>query len=229
MEKRSSFLTNISQLRLFIIGIILTIAGGLTYIALQPNLIAIALILLILGITIFFQSSRAFQVDDFSFLFVVFFSIILLTGIDFWSVQVAYSTAASNNLQLFGIASFQVLNPHYGGMQVLLFVQEAGTGRFVGGEIDNACAGLIVLIPCILLLCLTDKEHLPLPNRIVVGSVSLGIIIIGNFARIFFELWAPAVGLAPFEIVHYPPAFILGLLGLIVIIIFSQRMVNSLS
>ncbi len=48
--------------------------------------------------------------------------------------------------------------------------------------------------------------------------------MVGNLLRLFIELWAPAVGLFPFELVHYPLAFGLGMLGLTTTILIGQRL-----
>jgi len=106
----------------------------------------------------------------------------------------------------------------------LLFVQEAGSGRIIGGEIDNACAGLIVVVPALFLLWLANRKDPPSPDSVIAGILTICLTIVGNFGRILFELWAPAVGLAPFEIVHYPLAYLLGICGLGMIIWFGHRL-----
>jgi exosortase/archaeosortase family protein len=106
----------------------------------------------------------------------------------------------------------------------VIFVREAVTMRIVGGEIDNACAGLIALVPCLTLLVLHDRTTDRKPDLIIIGLLAICIIVLGNLFRIFIELWAPGVGVMPFEFVHYPLAFLLGYFGVSVIAILGQRL-----
>jgi hypothetical protein len=51
------------------------------------------------------------------------------------------------------------------------------------------------------------------------------VIGVGNLLRIVIELWAPASIVVPFEVVHYPLAFILGIFGLIFIVNVGNQLV----
>jgi exosortase/archaeosortase family protein len=226
--KQSNLLVDYSPWFLFIVGTLLIIAGGVAYsIPLSP-LGPLALFFIVLGITILLQASPAFRPNsDIKVISVSIASALLVILIDFWPVQWLYSQTSASLLGFAGINSIQYLNPHFGGAQILIFVREAGTMRIVGGEIDNACAGLIALIPCIMLLLLADKRQQPNPDRVIVGLAAILIIVLGNLFRIFIELWAPAVGLAPFELVHYPLAFLLGYFGVVVIALLGQRVTQK--
>jgi exosortase/archaeosortase family protein len=194
----------------------------------QSPFIALALFLIVLGITILLQSSRAFQTNnDVKLIFTIFFSALLVIVIDFWPIQWSYSQAVATFLQVTGIIPIQYLTPHLGGVQVVIYIREAVTMRIVGGEIDNACAGLIALIPCLTLLILANRSAEYKPDRIIVGLLAICIIVLGNLFRIFIELWAPGVGVMPFELVHYPLAFFLGYFGVSVIAILGQRLLRQ--
>ena len=225
---RSNLLVGYSPWLLFLIGTILIIAGGMAYSFPLSPFIALALFLIVLGIIILLQSSRAFQTNnDVKLIFVIIFSALLVILIDFWPIQWAYSQAVATFLQVTGISPIQYLTPHFGGAQIVIFVREAVSMRIVGGEIDNACAGLIALIPSLTLLVLANQSAEPKSDRIVVGLLAVCIIVLGNLFRIFIELWAPGVGLIPFELVHYPLAFLLGYFGVSVIAILGQRLTKQ--
>ncbi len=220
---QSNVLAEFPSWLLVLVGTSLIIAGGIAYsIPLNP-FVSFALFLIVLGIIILLQSSQAFQTNnDVKLLLITIFSILLVILIDMWPLQWLYSQTAFNLLRITGVIPVQYFNPHFGGVQVLIFIHEAITMRIVGGEIDNACAGLIALVPCLVLLILADRNLEPKSNRIVIGTLAIFIIVFGNLFRIFIELWAPAVGLTPFELVHYPLAFLLGYLGIVVIAILGQ-------
>ncbi len=225
MVKPSNILINHPPLFLYIIGFVLLAVGGLIYAVFVISLSPLALFFLTLGAIILLQSSHSFRLNnDFWLILSIIISATLVIVIDFWPIQIAYAQGATTVLQFLGLNTVQYSFPHFGGIQVLLFAQQVGTGSLMGGEIDNACAGLIALIPCLLLIFLSDRNLQPKPNRLVVSAVSICIIILGNFFRICVELWIPALGLAPFELVHYPLAFILGILGLTGIAIAGQRL-----
>lgn len=187
--------------------------------------VAIPLLLLLIGIIIMLQASRAFQVNtNFRFIVAILISAILVIWVDFWPIQLVYAQSVATVLQVLAIPFTQTSTPHFGGVQILLFVQEAGSGQIIGGEIDNACAGLIVLIPALLLLWLTNHKQPPYPDTMKVGVLTVCLVVVGNFGRIVFELWAPAIALAPFDILHYPLALLLGVLGLIAMIWWGQHL-----
>ena len=213
-----------SSLRI-LIGLVLLTGGGLIYSTFGSLGKPIALLLLTSGIVFMLQASRGFQVNsDTRFITVIGVALLLLILVDFWPVQWVYAQAVKSTLQVLGIPSTQMYIPYFGGIQILLFTQEAGSGRSIGGEIDNACAGLIVLVPALLLLGLANRKEPPYPDTVIVGILTIGITVVGNFVRIVFELWAAAVGLAPFELVHYPLAFLLGIFGLGTIIWVGHRL-----
>ncbi|MFX1564739.1 MAG: hypothetical protein ACFFCH_01990 [Promethearchaeota archaeon] len=226
--KQSNFLGDYSPWFLFVVGTILIIAGGVMYsIPLSP-LGPLALFFIVLGIAILLQSSLAFQPNnDIKLVLIIAISALLVILVDFWPLQWLYSHTSATILGFAGINAIQYFNPHFGGAQILIFIHEAGTMRIVGGEIDNACAGLIALIPCLMLLLLSDKKMQPKPDRVIVGLAAILIIVLGNLFRIFIELWAPAVGIAPFELVHYPLAFLLGYFGVVVIALLGQRVTQQ--
>jgi exosortase/archaeosortase family protein len=188
----------------------------------------LAIVFLTIGLILMLQASRAFQVkSNFRFIITIIVSALLMIIVDFWPIQVVYARAVSTVLQLLGIPSIQSFTPYLGGIQILLFVQDAGSGLLVGGEIDNACAGLILLLPALILLFLANRKEPPYPDSVLVGVFAVCLVVLGNFCRIIFELWAPAVALAPFELVHYPLAFILGSCGLGVIIWWGHKLRQS--
>jgi exosortase/archaeosortase family protein len=226
--KRLRVLRNHSPWLLFLIGTILLALGGTVYSIPQNLLIPTALFLLVFGINILLQASVAFQPsNNMKLIFSILLSALVIILIDFWPVQLVYSQAAAILLRFGGITPMQYFAPHIGGAQILIFVHEAVTLRVVGGEIDNACAGLIALIPCLMLLILADRKTSNGYNRIIIGIFATCIIVLGNLFRIFIELWAPAKGLAPFELVHYPLAFLLGYSGMIAITILGQRLIGT--
>ncbi|MFX1317887.1 MAG: exosortase/archaeosortase family protein [Promethearchaeota archaeon] len=225
--KRSNVLAGYSSWLLFLVGTILIIAGGLIYALPQSLLTPFSLAIIVLGIVLLFQTSCAFQSNnDVKLILAIIVSSVLVIFIDFWPVQMFYSNTTASLLRLVGISSIQQSTPHFGGVQVIIFVREAVTNRIVGGEIDNGCAGLMALIPCLILLFLADTYREPKPERLIVGILAVCIIVLGNLFRIFVELWAPAVGLIPFEYVHYPLAFLLGYFGVTVIAILGQRILK---
>jgi exosortase/archaeosortase family protein len=223
--KTSNLLNNYPPLLLYIIGLMLLAAGGLIYAVFATILSPVSLFFLTLGAIIMLQSSHAFRLNnDFRLISAIALSAMLVIFIDFWPIQLVYVQGAAAIMQFMGLNTIQYAIPHFGGIQALLFVQQVGTTNLVGGEIDNACAGLIALIPCLLLLYLSDRTIQPTPNRFIISAIAICIIVLGNFFRICVELWLPGLGLAPFELVHYPLAFILGILGLTVTTIAGQRL-----
>ncbi len=230
MVKQSNFLGQYSPTILIIMGITLILAGGLTYAIFLGSIISLGLFVLTLGICILLQASRGFRTNnDLKFLIIIILSALLVILIDFWPIQLVYVQAVASLLQWLAITPIQYFFPHWGGAQILIYVREAGTNRIVGGEIDNACAGLMALIPCLLLLLSYDKNQKPKPDRLIIGILAVCIIVMGNFIRIFVELWAPASGFIPFELVHYPLALLTGLGGMIAITIAGQRISTSKS
>ncbi|MFX1510893.1 MAG: archaeosortase/exosortase family protein [Promethearchaeota archaeon] len=226
--KQSNLLADYSPWLLFLIGTILIITGGLMYSIPQSPLVPLALFFTVLGITILLQSSPAFKPHNhLKLILIIAVSALLVILVDFWPVQWIYSQTTASLLGFTGINAIQNFNPHLNGVQILIFVREASTLRIVGGEIDNACAGLIALIPCLMLLLLAERQLEPKPDRLIVGVAAILIIALGNLFRIFIELWVPAVGLAPFELVHYPLAFLLGYSGIVVIALLGQRLISE--
>jgi hypothetical protein len=224
LSSRRSSLDVYSPLELVFFGLVLVTAGGLGYAALSPVLMPLSAFLLILGVMIFLQSSRGFRVpDDLRFVVLLGIACGVLLLVDWWPTQLFFARTASDILSLLGVSPLVLLNPHFGGLQVLLFVPAAGTGSLVGGEIDNACAGLPVLVPALLLLWPSKAATASVPNRAKVSLFAVSLIMIGDTARIVLELWLPAVGVAPFVLVHYPGAFVLGLTGLCAIALAGQR------
>jgi exosortase/archaeosortase family protein len=210
----------------FIAGFIFIILGGIGYAFLTPIFIPHSVLSIIIGTTIFLQSSRAFQVTQIRRLIIVIMvSAIPIIFIDFWPLQHIIAQIVSTTLLSLNVPDWLSFTPHFGGAQISVIVQELGTGRLVGGEIDNACAGLIVLFPCLLLLFLADKSLQPPPDRLNIGLITVSVIGVGNLIRIVFELWAPASIIVPFEVVHYPLAFILGIFGLIFIVYVGNQLV----
>ena len=210
----------------FIQGFSFITLGGIGYAILPPIFIPLSVLSIITGTTIFLQSSRAFQVTQIrKLMLVVTVSAVPLIFIDFWPLQYLIGQIVSGTLQALNVPDWLSFTPHFGGAQISVIVQELGTGRLVGGEIDNACAGLIVLFPCLLLLFLADKPLQPPPDRIHIGLITVSVIGVGNLLRIVFELWAPASIVVPFEVVHYPLAFILGIFGLIFIVNVGNQLV----
>ena len=210
----------------FFAGFSLITLGGGGYAVLPVFLIPLSLLSIIIGTTIFLQSSRVFQVTQIRRLIIVItVSAVPIIFIDFWPLQYLIGQTVSTTLRYLNIPYWLSFTPHFGGAQISVIVQELGTGRLVGGEIDNACAGLIVLFPCLLLLLLADKQLQPPPDRFNIGLITLLVIGVGNFLRIVFELWAPASIIVPFEVVHYPLAFILGIFGLIFIVYVGNQLV----
>ena len=210
----------------FFAGFILITLGGAGYAVLPVFLIPLSLLSIIIGTTIFLQSSRAFQVTQIRrLILVITVSVVPLIFIDFWPLQYLIGQTVSTILRALDVPYWLSFTPHFGGAQISVIVQELGTGRLVGGEIDNACAGLIALFPCLLLLVLADKPLQPTPDRLNIGVIAVLVIVGGNFLRILFELWAPASIIVPFEVVHYPMAFILGIFGLIFIVYVGNQLV----
>ncbi|MDO8125525.1 MAG: hypothetical protein Q6364_14250 [Candidatus Hermodarchaeota archaeon] len=200
--------------------------GGIGYAILPAFLSPLSILSIIIGTTIFLQSSRAFQVTQIRrLIIVVTLSAMPIIFIDFWPLQHIIAQMVSTALLSLNVPYWLSFNPHFGGAQISVIVQELGTGRLVGGEIDNACAGLIVLFPSLLLLLLADKSPQPRPDRFNIGLTTMLVIGVGNFLRILFELWAPASIVVPFEVVHYPLAFILGIFGLIFIVYVGNQLV----
>jgi exosortase/archaeosortase family protein len=210
----------------FAAGFSLITLGGVGYAMFPAFVIPLALLSIIIGTTIFLQSSRAFQVTQLRrLIIVVTLSAIPVILIDFWPLQYLIGQTVSTTLRALNVPDWLSFTPHFGGVQISVIVQELGTGRLVGGEIDNACAGLIVLFPCLLLLILADKPLQPPPDRFNIGLHTVSVIVVGNLLRIVFELWAPASIIIPFEVVHYPLAFVLGIFGLIFIIYVGNQLV----
>jgi exosortase/archaeosortase family protein len=210
----------------FAAGFSLIALGGVGYALLPAFFKPLALLSIIIGTTIFLQSSRAFQITEYRrLIIVVTLSAIPVILIDFWPLQYLIAQTISTTLRYLNVSHWLSFTPQFGGAQISLIVQELGTGRLVGGEIDNACAGLTVLFPCLLMLLLADKSLQPPPDRLWIGIITVLVIVVGNFLRILFELWAPASIIIYFEIVHYPLAFILGIFGLIFIAYVGNQLV----
>lgn len=211
-----------SPFELVFIGVVLVTAGGLAYVMLPRGLAPLSQLLLIAGVMIFLQSSHGFRVQS-DLLFVILLGIAytLVLAVDWWPLQLIFARAAGSTLRLLGVSAVISLNPHFGGLQVLLFVPAAGTGSLVGGEIDNACAGLPVLVPALLLLWFAKPASSTYLSRIAVFAVA--VVVLGDLARIVAELWLPAAGVAPFDLVHYPGALVLGLTGLVAIALAAER------
>jgi hypothetical protein len=138
---------------------------------------------------------------------------LLLIIVDFWPLQIFYAYSLSNFLGFWHISTIQAFVPHFASLHVSIFVPEFGTGILIGGEIDNACAGAVVIFPALLLLLLKRESDNTRWADISVGIFLTTLVIGGNFFRIFLELFLPALGLAPFPLVHYPLAFIFGMSG----------------
>ena len=210
----------------FAAGFSLIALGGVGYALLPAFFIPLALLSIIIGTTFFLLSSRAFQITEYRrLIIVVTLSAIPVILIDFWPFQYLIAQTVSTALRYLNVSHWLSFTPQFGGAQISIIVQELGTGRLVGGEIDNACAGLIVLFPCLLLLFLADKPLQPPPDRIHIGLITVSVIGVGNLLRIVFELWAPASIVVPFEVVHYPLAFILGIFGLKFIVNVGNQLV----
>lgn len=193
-------------------------AGGLAYAMFPPVLSPLSAFLLILGVMISLQSSRGFRaLDDVRFVVLLGIACGLVLMVDWWPLQLVLVRVAANILSLLGVSPLVLLSPQFAGLQVLIFVPTAGTGSLVGGEIDNACAGLPVLVPTLLLLWSTKPATPPVPNRSRISLFVVYLVVLGDLARIVIELWLPAIGLTPFDLVHYPGAFLLGVAGLIAI------------
>lgn len=199
-------------------------AGGLAYAMLASVLAPISAFLLIAGVMVFLQSSRGFRVlDDVRFVVLLGIACGSILVVDWWPLQIALARMAGDILSLLGVSPLVLLNPYSGGLQVLLFVPAAGTGSLVGGEIDNACAGLPVLAPTLLLLWSAKPGYLPSPDRSRISLFAVSLVAVGDLARIVIELWLPAVSFVPFDLVHYPGALLLGLAGLGVIALVGER------
>lgn len=207
-----------------LVGLILISAGGLSYAILNPILSPFGIILLTTGSILFFRSVRGFRVSNvFHFIMILVIVNALVVFVDAWPLQLAFSQASAGILAFLGVPSNLFIQPHFGGLQIQLYVQSALSGHMVGGEIDNACAGLPVLLSSLFLLFLSDEEPPPPPARLSIGLFAMNIVIIGDFIRILAELWLPAIGAAPFDIVHYPLALVLGLSGVTAIAIAGHR------
>jgi len=224
LPRHASSFDTFSSLELVFIGLVLVTAGGLAYAMLPSVLGALSAFLLILGVMVFLQSSRGFRaLDDVRFVVLLGIASGLVLVVDWWPLQLVFARVAGNMLSLLGVSPLVLLNPHFAGLQVLLFVPAAGTGSLVGGEIDNACAGLPVLVPTLLLLWSAKPATPPVPNRSRISLFVVYLVVLGDLARIVVELWLPAIGLVPFDLVHYPGAFFLGVAGLIVIARAGER------
>jgi hypothetical protein len=224
LARHTSSFDVFSSFELEFIGLVLVTASGLAYAMFPPVLSPLSAFLLILGVMVFLQSSRGFRALD-DVRFVVFLGIAcgLVLVVDWWPLQLVFARVAGNMLSLVGVSPLVLLNPQFAGVQVLLFVLAAGTGSLVGGEIDNACAGLPVLVPALLLLWSAKPATPPVPNRSRISLFVVYLVVLGDLARIVIELWLPAIGLAPFDLVHYPGAFLVGVAGLIAIAWVGQR------
>jgi hypothetical protein len=224
LSRHGSSFEVFSSVELLFIGLVLVAAGGLAYAVLAPVLHPLSAFLLVTGVMIFLQSSRGFRaLDDLRFVVLLGIGCGLVIVVDWWPLQLAFARAASNILFVLRVPSLVILTPHFGGLQVLLFAPAAGTDSLVGGEIDNACAGLPVLVPAFLLLWSTKPTIPPFLDRVRISLFAINLVLLGDLARIILELWLPAVGLAPFDFVHYPGAFLLGAAGLIAIALAGER------
>jgi hypothetical protein len=224
LSRQGSSFDICSSTELVLIGLILITAGGLAYAILNAVLSPLSAFLVVLGVMIFLQSSWSFRAFN-GLRFIVLLGIAsgLILVVDWWPLQLFFAGIVSDILFLLQVPSLVFLNPHFGGLQVLLFAPAAGTGGLAGGEIDNACAGLHVLVPAFLLLWTGKPAVPPTPNRLGISVIVVSVVILGDLARIVVELWVPAVGLAPFALIHYPGAYLLGLTGLIAIALAGER------
>jgi len=224
LPRHASSFDAYSSLELVFIGLVLVTAGGLAYAMFPPLLSPLSTFLLILGVMILLQSSCGFRaLDDVRFVALLGIASGLVILVDWWPLQLVFAKVTGNTLSLLGVSPIVLLNPHFAGLQVLLFVPAAGTGSLVGGEIDNACAGLPVLAPTLLLLWSAKPATPPVSNRSRISLFVVYLVVLGDLARIVIELWLPAIGLAPFDLVHYPGAFFLGVAGLIAIARAGER------
>lgn len=222
MASQRFVLAFVPPILMFVIGFIIIFVGGVGFAFLDSSLSAVALFVIILGEIFFLQSSRGFRLkDNYRFLAVLLISVLISVYVDIWPLQLAYANAATNILHFLAVPVTRMIHPRFGGLNVLLFVYYPLTGYLVGGVIDNACAGIIALVPCILLALLKDSRSLP--SRISLAVFSACFILIANLVRLVIELWLPAMGLMPWEYSHYPLTFVLGVGGLIVIILAGQR------
>ena len=222
MPPRRFILAFLPPIVLFVVGFLIISVGGVAFALLSPSLSALAVLVIILGVILFLQSSRGFRLqDNYRFLAVLVVSVVIAVFIDIWPLQLAYAHAAVSILHFFGVPVTTTLQPYFGGLLVLLSVPTPLSFWPVGGEINNACAGIIALVPC-LLLALTNNSR-PLLARLPLGIFSACFILIANLVRLVIELWLPAMGLMPWEYSHYPLTFVLGVGGLIVIILAGQR------
>lgn len=207
---------------MFVIGFLVISVGGVAFALLPQSLSALAEAVIILGVILFLQSSRGFRIRNYyRFLAVLVISVVIAVFIDIWPLQLAYAHAASSILQFLAVPVTMLLQPFFGGLQIVLLVPYPLTGYLVGGEVNNACAGIIALVPCVLLVLFNDSR--PLQGRLPLAVFSGGFILIANLVRLVIELWLPAVGLMPWELSHYPLTFVLGIGGLIVIILAGLR------
>lgn len=227
MAKYSSILSDNSSTLLIIIGLLLISAGGLSYTIIHPVLSPFGIVMITTGVILFLQSVRGFRVSNYlHFILILIIVNTLVIFVDIWPLQFAFSQASAGVLTFLGVSSTLSIQPHFGGVQIQIFVQSAISGYLVGGEIDNACAGIPVLLSCLFLVFLSDEKPPPPPARLSIALFAAFIVIMGDFIRILVELWLPAIGVAPFVIVHYPLAFVLGLSGVIAIAIAGQRWTN---
>lgn len=221
MTPRPFLLNSLPPILMFVIGLVIIFIGGLGFALLGPTLSAWAILVIILGEILFLQSSRGFKLaDNYRFLLVLVVSVGIAVYIDVWPLQLAYAHAASSVLHFLSVPVTQILYPFFGGLNVFLFVPYPLTGYLVGGAIDNSCAGVIALVPCVLLALLRDSRSLP--SRLTLAIFSACFILIANLVRLVIELWLPAMGILPWELSHYPLTFVLGVGGLIVIILAGQ-------
>ncbi|MFX1561683.1 MAG: hypothetical protein ACFFDP_00045 [Promethearchaeota archaeon] len=224
MPPLRSILSRYQSVQLIVVGLILISAGGLSYAFFDPILSPFGIIILTTGIILFFSSIRSFRVSNiFYFIIILIVVDAIVAFVDAWPLQLAFAQVTVGMLAILGVPSTLILQPHFGGIQIQLYVQSAISGTIVGGEIDNACAGFTVLLPCLVLLFLSDKKQHPLSTRLAIALFAINLVIIGNFFRILAELWLPAVGIAPFVLVHYPLALVLGLSGVVAIAFVGHR------
>ena len=223
-RRRGSFLSAYSAPLVITVGLLLLTAGGLAY-ALYGSLLApLASALLVIGVSLFLQPSWGFRAPSNTRLLApLAVSIVVTIFLDVWPLQLALALIAARLLLLLGGTPIILLNPHPFGLQVLLFAVPVGGGAFVGGEIDNACAGVPVLLPCLLFLLVRGSDPPPPPARVPIAVLATLLIVVGNVARLAAELWLPSAGLASWDLVHYPMAFVLGIAGLIVIALAGHR------
>ncbi len=197
-----------------IIGFILIGIGGIIYGVIGTYFWFLASVLIVTGVILFLLPSKSFQIKEpKKIILILILANLLLIVVDFWPLQLLFAYSVSSLLGFWGIAATEAFVAHFASLWIGVFVPEFGTGVLIGGEIDNACAGAVVIIPALLLLILNRRGNNTPWADFSVGIFLTSLVIGGNFLRIFLELFLPAIGLAPFSLVHYPLAFLFGISG----------------